>query len=96
MPILMVILFMRRLSTHSRMLPSFFGTERASTAHGLRLSLMKPLDTNSSTGLWTSIVCLGFILHVGLLGRMALMMRFIWCWMDHLGGNLGGMSFRKT
>jgi len=46
---LIVILFMARLSTHIRILPSFFGAKRAGTAQGLRLSRTNPLEINSST-----------------------------------------------
>jgi len=59
---LMVMLFIARLSTHIHMLQAFFGTKRVGIVHGLELSLTNPLDTNSSTCLWASVVSLGFIL----------------------------------
>ena len=93
---LIVILFMAWLSTNICMLPFFLGTKRVGTTNGLKLSLNNPLDTNSSTYLWTSIVSLGFIIYAGLFGRIASIMRSIWCWIDVLGGNPRGMSSRKT
>jgi len=53
---------MGHLSTHIFIKLSFLETKRAGTAHGLRLSLTRPLAINSSTYLWTFMVFMGFIL----------------------------------
>jgi len=59
---LTVILLIARLSTHIRHVPSFFGVKSAGTAHGLKLSLMNPLSSNSFTCRCNSACSVGFIL----------------------------------
>jgi len=51
---LIVILLMALLSTHILIFPSFLGTNKASTAQGLKLSLTIPLASDSSTCLCIS------------------------------------------
>ena len=59
---LTVILLIARLSTHIRHVPSFFGAKSVRTAHGLKLSLMNPLSSNSSTCRYNFACSVGFIL----------------------------------
>jgi len=59
-----ILLIAARLSTHIRHVPSF-GVKSARTAHGLKLSLMNPLSSNSSTccNSVCSILLIGLGLH---------------------------------
>ena len=66
-----VILLIARQSTHILHVPSFLGTNRTSTAHGLMLSLTYPFAKSSSTYLWSSFVSSGLLLYAGLLGMVA-------------------------
>jgi hypothetical protein len=50
----MVILFMALDSVHILHPPSFFGLNIVGTAHGLKLSLIKPLSNKSWTWFFTS------------------------------------------
>jgi len=89
---LIVILLMALLSTHILILPSFWGTKRAGTTHGLKDSRIKPFSYNSSTCLWISIVSFGFILYASLFGRIKHGTRSVWCWISLLGGKPVGIS----
>src|SRR5688500_8543431 len=74
-----VILFTLLLSTHILQVPSFLGTSKVGTAHGLRLSLTIPLSNSSLICLCSCSVSLEFVLYAGLLGKGAPGIRLIWC-----------------
>ena len=87
----MVILLTAWLYIHMRQLSSFFGVKIVSTAHGPILFLICPLCINSSTFSfrtlppWDSSDSMRF-------DRLALGIRFIWCCIPFIGGNLSDSS----
>lgn len=72
----------------------FFGVSSAGTAHGLKLSRMKPLSSNIWICCWNSLYSVGLIRYVGMLGRVALSIRSTACWMSRMDGSVGGNSSR--
>ena len=93
---LILMLLITLLYTHIHHDLSFFGVNNAGTAHGLVLSLIKPLSTKSSTCLLSSTCSVGFIRLCGKFVRFDPGARSIACWMSHISGNLFERSSRKT
>ncbi len=77
---------------HMRQVPSFFGTSKTGTTHGLRDSRTNPFFKSSSTCASNSLVSKGSHLYAGRLGRGAPGMMSILCSMPRIGGNPGGIS----
>ena len=88
----MVILLMALESIHILHLSSFFGLNTVGTAHGLRLSLTKPLSNNFWTCFLNSSFFQGVSLYIALFSKMAPGIKSIWWLMLLIGGNEWGNS----
>ena len=74
----------------------FLRCSKVGTAHGLRLSWIKPFDSNSSTCLLSSLCSNGFIRYAGRLGSCDPGTKSTACWMLRIGGKSLGNSFGAT
>lgn len=74
-----MILLIALLSTYILQLSFFFGVSKSKTTHGLILSHIKPLQSNSFTCSYKISYSFMFIRYWGKLGRLAPRIRLIWC-----------------
>jgi hypothetical protein len=72
--------------------PYFFGLNTVGTAHGLNLSLTKPLSYNSWTWFFISSFSRGVNLYAALFGKLAPGIKSIWWLILMMGGNELGSS----